>query len=520
MKAIVVREFGGPEVSAARRRARSGARSPIRWSCASARSASIRWTPTSAAARTRASRRCRTSRARTRPARSKPSARTSKTVDAGDRVYIHGTAAEHTHGHYGGAYAEKAVCRLDHSLHAAADRSRSRRARRWACPTPRRIARCSIAPHARPGETVLVHGATGGVGLAAVQIAHAHGMHGHRHRRHRPRAGGRPRARRGPRRSTTRTPGYLDADHEGDRRTRRRRRPRDGRARQPRQRSRRCSPSAAASSSSAAAAASRSTRGRRWARRRDPGHDALQHQRPRLASINAHMVAGLANGTLNPVVGREFPLADAARARSRDGGRRARQNRPRSLTGTLDMAETDRLAAAALRTRRRGRPLVLLAARRHRPRRRHDALLLRRRALVRLARLRRRLLEDAQPAGGGLRGVRRRHLRRALRRVPRAEAGAPRRAHRRPRSSSTDSRCSCRSSRCCGSSRSASSLVIAVVTGAGMMAEWPTFALYWYAPAPAPAAVVDPIFGRPITFYLFTLPALAAHRRLADDAGA
>jgi NADPH2:quinone reductase len=30
---------------------------------------------------------------------------------------------------------------------------------------------------ARPGETVLVHGATGGVGLAAVQLARAHGLH-------------------------------------------------------------------------------------------------------------------------------------------------------------------------------------------------------------------------------------------------------------------------------------------------------------------------------------------------------
>src|SRR5262249_54431104 len=29
---------------------------------------------------------------------------------------------------------------------------------------------------ARPGDTVLVHGATGGVGIAAVQIARAHGM--------------------------------------------------------------------------------------------------------------------------------------------------------------------------------------------------------------------------------------------------------------------------------------------------------------------------------------------------------
>ena len=49
------------------------------------------------------------------------------------------------------------------------------------------------------------------------------------------------------------------------------------------------------------------------------------------------------------------------------------------------------------------------------------------------------------------------------------------------------------------------SLVIATVTGLGMMADWPTLALYWYAPPPGPD--VDPIFGRPIAFYLFTLPA-------------
>ena len=50
------------------------------------------------------------------------------------------------------------------------------------------------------------------------------------------------------------------------------------------------------------------------------------------------------------------------------------------------------------------------------------------------------------------------------------------------------------------------SLVIAVVTGAGMMAEWPTFALYWYAPRVS-GEVVDPIFGRSLHFYLFSLPA-------------
>ena len=50
------------------------------------------------------------------------------------------------------------------------------------------------------------------------------------------------------------------------------------------------------------------------------------------------------------------------------------------------------------------------------------------------------------------------------------------------------------------------SLVIALVTGAGMMAEWPTLARYWYAPRAA-GGVVDPIFGKPLNFYLFTLPA-------------
>lgn len=49
------------------------------------------------------------------------------------------------------------------------------------------------------------------------------------------------------------------------------------------------------------------------------------------------------------------------------------------------------------------------------------------------------------------------------------------------------------------------SLAIAAVTGTGMVAQWSTFALYWYAPPPAPP--LDPIFGRPLAFYFFTLPA-------------
>jgi hypothetical protein len=51
------------------------------------------------------------------------------------------------------------------------------------------------------------------------------------------------------------------------------------------------------------------------------------------------------------------------------------------------------------------------------------------------------------------------------------------------------------------------SLLIAFITGAGMMTEWPTLALAWYGRA-AGGGMVDPIFGRPLTFYLFSLPAL------------
>ena len=47
-------------------------------------------------------------------------------------------------------------------------------------------------------------------------------------------------------------------------------------------------------------------------------------------------------------------------------------------------------------------------------------------------------------------------------------------------------------------------LFIAVATGAGMMSDWPILAAYWNAPAASGAG--DPIFGKPLVFYLFTLP--------------
>jgi hypothetical protein len=49
------------------------------------------------------------------------------------------------------------------------------------------------------------------------------------------------------------------------------------------------------------------------------------------------------------------------------------------------------------------------------------------------------------------------------------------------------------------------SAIISAVSGASMSERWMTLALYWEAPRQA--TMLDPIFGRPLDFYLFTLPA-------------
>jgi uncharacterized protein len=50
-------------------------------------------------------------------------------------------------------------------------------------------------------------------------------------------------------------------------------------------------------------------------------------------------------------------------------------------------------------------------------------------------------------------------------------------------------------------------LVVGLGAGSGMMAEWTTFGQYLRAPAASGlSALADPIFGRPVAFYLFTLP--------------
>lgn len=51
----------------------------------------------------------------------------------------------------------------------------------------------------------------------------------------------------------------------------------------------------------------------------------------------------------------------------------------------------------------------------------------------------------------------------------------------------------------------AAPLGIAAIAGVSMMAEWPKFALFWNAPR-GTHANLDPVFGKPPSFYLFTLP--------------
>ena len=90
----------------------------------------------------------------------------------GDRVYVAGTVA----GVYVGTYAELAVCDLTQVFTLDARVSFAQGA---AVNVPYATAYRSLfdRAQAQPGETVLVHGGSGGVGVAAIQLARAAGMH-------------------------------------------------------------------------------------------------------------------------------------------------------------------------------------------------------------------------------------------------------------------------------------------------------------------------------------------------------
>ncbi|HEY1912432.1 MAG TPA: NADPH:quinone reductase [Vicinamibacterales bacterium] len=90
----------------------------------------------------------------------------------GDRVYIAGTA--HTAAG-AGTYAERALCVASQLSRLPARVSYDQGA---ALGVPYMTAYRALfhRAHARPGETVLVHGASGGVGIGCVELAHARGL--------------------------------------------------------------------------------------------------------------------------------------------------------------------------------------------------------------------------------------------------------------------------------------------------------------------------------------------------------
>jgi NADPH:quinone reductase len=90
-----------------------------------------------------------------------------KTIKPGDRVY--------TSGSISGAYAEKALC-LESQVHALPEKISFAEGAALSVPYSAAFRALFQKAHAAPAETVLVHGASGGVGIAAVQFARAMGM--------------------------------------------------------------------------------------------------------------------------------------------------------------------------------------------------------------------------------------------------------------------------------------------------------------------------------------------------------
>ena len=95
-----------------------------------------------------------------------------KNFKPGDRVYISGYADTPSGA---GTYAERAIAVPSQLNHLPAPASFAQGA---ALGVPYGTAYRSLFQRAasKPGETVLVHGATGGVGIACVELAHARGL--------------------------------------------------------------------------------------------------------------------------------------------------------------------------------------------------------------------------------------------------------------------------------------------------------------------------------------------------------
>lgn len=86
----------------------------------------------------------------------------------GDRVYIAGTLS--------GSYAEKALCR-ESQVHPLPEKVSFQQGASIGVPYGAAYRGLFQRAKALPGEVVLIHGASGGVGIAAVQLARASGMY-------------------------------------------------------------------------------------------------------------------------------------------------------------------------------------------------------------------------------------------------------------------------------------------------------------------------------------------------------
>jgi NADPH:quinone reductase len=227
----------------------------------------------------------------------------------GDRVYISGFGAAPGGA---GTYAEYALCTADQLYRLPARASFAQGA---ALGVPYATAYQALFHRAqgKPAETVLVHGATGGVGIAAVELAHARGLRvigtgGTDKGLHTVREHGADVV------VNHKTPNYTDAIRAAT----------GGRGVD-------VVLEMAAHINLDTDLGLLAPRGRvvvignRGRVEIDPrqamGRDAailgmtLFNATPaEVASIHAALIAGLENGTLNPVIGRQMPLADAARA--------------------------------------------------------------------------------------------------------------------------------------------------------------------------------------------------------------
>jgi NADPH:quinone reductase len=90
-------------------------------------------------------------------------------VKTGDRVYTHGAAQGH------GAYADVMLCE-EAQVHPLPEPSSFAQGAAIGVPYGTAWRALFSRAQARSGETVLINGASGGVGVAATQLARAHGM--------------------------------------------------------------------------------------------------------------------------------------------------------------------------------------------------------------------------------------------------------------------------------------------------------------------------------------------------------